>query len=134
MLVLIVEDDPIIGCASAAELEDAGHEVMGPAISAAEADDIVARRRPDLALIDINLEYAGAGVALAWRMKAMGIACIFVSGQVLEARRNCEAALGMLHKPFDLSVLCKTIPIADALKNGREPARPLPPGLELFAA
>lgn len=134
MLILIVEDDPIIGCASAAELEDAGHEVMGPAISAAEADDIVARRRPDLALVDINLEYAGAGVALAWRLKDLGIACIFVSGQALEARRNCEAALGMLHKPFDPAVLGKTIPIADALKNGRAPARPLPPGLELFAA
>lgn len=134
MLVLIVEDDPIIGCASAAELEDAGHEVMGPAISAAEADDIIAQRRPDLALVDINLEYEGAGVALARRLKELGIACIFVSGQALEARRNCDAALGMLHKPFDLSVLGKTIPIADALKNGQTPSRPLPPGLELFAA
>jgi DNA-binding response OmpR family regulator len=134
MLVLIVEDDPIIGCASAAELEDAGHEVMGPALSAAEAEALIAERRPDLALVDINLEYAGAGVVLARRMTALGIACIFVSGQALEARRNCDAALGMLHKPFDLSVLCSAIPIAQALKNGAVPSRPLPPGLELFAA
>jgi DNA-binding response OmpR family regulator len=134
MLVLIVEDDPIIGCASAAELEHAGHEVMGPAISTAEAAALIADRRPDLALVDINLEYPGAGVPLARRMTELGIACIFVSGQVLEARRNCDAALGMLHKPFDLSVLCSAVPIAHEVKNGRAPALPLPPGLELFAA
>ena len=134
MLVLIVEDDPIIGCASAAELEYAGHEVLGPAASTAEAEALIAERRPDLALVDINLEVPGAGVLLARRLKADGIGCIFVSGQALEGRRNCDAALGMLHKPFDLSVLCRAVPIADALQHGQRPTRPLPPGLELFAA
>ncbi|MET0295498.1 MAG: response regulator [Phenylobacterium sp.] len=134
MRILVVEDDPIIACATAAELEDAGHEVVGPACSSLEADALVAGALPDLALVDINLEYAGAGVGLARRLKSQGVACIFVSGQALEARRNCDAALGMLHKPFDMAVLSRAVPVCEAVHAGRAPSMPLPPGLELFAA
>lgn len=131
MLILVVEDDPIIGCAAAAELEDAGHEVLGPALSAEEANVLVARRRPALAFVDINLQKQGEGVELARALRAAGVPSFFVSGQVAEARANQDAAMGLLQKPFNLELLVRSIPVAEAVGAGEEP-RNVPAGLELF--
>jgi DNA-binding response OmpR family regulator len=134
MIILVVEDEPMIACAVAMELQDAGHEVLGPAYTVEEAQDLVAARTPDLAMIDINLAGHDEGIALArWLRKELGVPCYFVSGQVAQARANCDAALGVLPKPFDFKSLIQSIGVAEDLMTGRRP-RTLPRGLELFAS
>lgn len=133
MIILVVEDEPMIACAVAMELQDAGHEVLGPAYTVEEAEQLVAARRPDLAMIDINLAGHDEGIALARRLRAeWGVPCYFVSGQVAQARANCDAALGVLPKPFDFKSLIEAIRVAEDLITGRRP-QALPRGLELFA-
>jgi DNA-binding response OmpR family regulator len=134
MIILVVEDEPMIACAMAMELQDAGHEVLGPAYCVEEAEELVASQIPDLAVVDINLAGHDEGIALARRLRAeWGVPCYFVSGQVAQARANCDAALGVLPKPFEFKALIESIRVAEDLITGRPP-RALPRGLELFAA
>lgn len=132
MLVLVVEDEPMIAASIEWELIDAGFEVLGPALSVDEAVELAQGRRPDLALIDINLAGQDEGVALARDLKRrLGVASVFVTGQVAQARQNCDAALGVLPKPFSFDALVQTVPAALELLQGRRPER-LPRGFEAF--
>lgn len=132
MLVLVVEDEPMIAASIQWELEDAGYDVLGPAAGVSEAEALARQTRPDLAFIDINLAGHDEGVALARELKArLGVPSIFVTGQLAQARQASDAALGVLPKPFNFQSLVQTVPVAQALEQGRRPAR-LPLGLELF--
>jgi DNA-binding NarL/FixJ family response regulator len=46
-------------------LENAGYAVLGPAHTSAEALELARSKRPDVALIDIDLEIPEAGIGLA---------------------------------------------------------------------
>jgi len=134
MRVLLVENDPIIGYNSAAELERAGHDVIGPAATEQEAHDLALSERPDLALVDINLDGDYEGVRLARHfVRDLRLPCLFVSGMASAARANRDAALGVLVKPYDSDALTRSVDVAGSLSRG-EPAAAAPRGLELFAA
>jgi len=134
MLILLVEDDAIVASSAVGELEDAGHEVLGPAYEVDDALRLAAERRPDLALVDINLAGHDEGVDLARRLKReFGVPSLFVSGQLAAARSNQDAALGLLKKPYDPSTLANAVPVAEAVIAGRRPPPPpVPRALELF--
>ena len=132
MLVLVVEDEPVIAASMEWELREAGHQVLGPAASVAEAEALAASSRPDLAFIDINLAGRDEGVELARDLRRrLGVPAIFVTGQINQARQNSDAALGVLPKPFAFEALVDCVPAAAELVCGRPPTRP-PRGLEIF--
>lgn len=54
-LVLVVEDEIFIALDLAATLEEGGYEVLGPAPTVAGALRLLGTRRPDAALLDVNL-------------------------------------------------------------------------------
>jgi DNA-binding response OmpR family regulator len=131
--VLVVEDEPVIAASIEWELMAAGHEVLGPACSVAEAEALAATRVPELALVDINLAGHDEGVELARTLKQRhGVHSLFVSGQAAQARQNSDAALGVLVKPFAFEALVDCVPVAAELIQGRRPAS-TPRGLEIFA-
>ena len=133
MLVLVVEDEPVIAASMEWELMAAGHEVLGPVASAEEAEALAIAHHPDLALVDINLAGHDEGVELARDLKRRyGVPSLFVTGQIVQARQNSDAALGVLVKPFAFEALVACIPVAAELVRGATPAR-LPRGLEVFA-
>jgi CheY-like chemotaxis protein len=102
MVVLVVEDEAIIAYCSAAMLEDAGHAVLGPAHTAAQALQLARKRRPEVALVDIDLEIPGAGIGLAHQLRAhYGTAVVFTTGQHDAAHAHSDAAVAVLTKPFD---------------------------------
>ena len=88
--LLIVEDEILPAMALRDELQDAGYVVMdltkrhGEAIGAAKAC------KPDLALVNIELQGQDTGIDIARDLKAMGIPVLFISGQVSSGavRRN----------------------------------------------
>jgi DNA-binding response OmpR family regulator len=55
MRILIVEDDALVAIVLTDCLDDARHEVVGPATTAAEAVALCEAGVPDLALLDIGL-------------------------------------------------------------------------------
>lgn len=55
MRILIVEDEALIAELIVEHLEEAGHSIIGPAATAEEALALCRHRRPDLAILDIDL-------------------------------------------------------------------------------
>ena len=131
--VLLVEDDVILAMDLAATLTEAGYEVLGPVSTSAEAVEMADALRPDLALVDINLKDGrNAGIDAAREVHSRcGAPCLFLSGQGAEARKNKDAALGLLEKPMSPDAILESIAAIDILIHGKAPPR-LPHGLELF--
>ncbi|HYC01880.1 MAG TPA: response regulator [Azospirillaceae bacterium] len=132
MLILIVEDEPLIGLALEAILIDAGHRVQGVACAAAQALALLEQVRPDLMLVDIDLtDGKGAGLRLAREARdRWGVPVLFVSAQSSRAREGRDFALGFLSKPFNRTALLAGIEAARTVAGGG--AAECPPGLELF--
>lgn len=70
MLILIVEDELIVGWSLAQALRESGHTILGPTASSQEAIELSARHAPQLALVDITLDGQVEGISLARRLKS----------------------------------------------------------------
>lgn len=134
MKILIVEDDPILALMATVTLEDAGHDVVGPAFDEAQARRFAVKPNYDFVLMDINLAGADEGLHLARDfLNQHGIPSLFVSGQLAVARANKEVALGMLRKPYEPQELVDATAVVQALLAGRSVPPPrVPAALELY--
>ncbi|SMH59899.1 response regulator [Azospirillum agricola] len=101
--LLVVEDEQLSAEAVCMAVSDLGHTVCGTAATEAEAVEIAARVRPDVALMDVRLA-GGDGIAAARRLHTdHGIRSIFLSGYAdhgVMARITETYPLGVVHKPF----------------------------------
>lgn len=79
MHVLILEDDVLIALDLAATIEEFGATVAGPAHTAHQAEKIIAARRPDLALLDFQLN-GHTSEAIADHLSGMGVPVVLITG------------------------------------------------------
>ena len=98
--LLIVEDDVLAAITLCDELKDAGYRVLDLTCRHQEALDAARGCRPDLALVNIELQGRDDGIALARDLNLMGIPVLFISGQVSRARSAQTVAIGSLPKPY----------------------------------
>jgi DNA-binding response OmpR family regulator len=135
MIVLIVEDEPLLGLDLKAELESAGHEVVGPAECAEDALALADAHHPHAALVDIDLSRPLEGVSVARDLRSRyDVATLFLSGQRDVAHQNSDAAFGYIAKPYRLDDVIRSIEIAALMAEGAPPpTRAAPRSLELFA-
>jgi CheY-like chemotaxis protein len=99
--VLVVEDSALIAMDLEAILRDAGHTVIGPASSVAEALLLAASDHVDVALLDIDLD-GQLVTPVAETLRARGIPFAFSTG--FERGGAALAAfdgIPVLRKPFD---------------------------------
>ena len=121
--ILIAEDNTMIALMAQMDLEGAGYEVLGPFARNAPSLAAAEAKRPDLALVDIDLAGGDNGVELARRLKAdLGVPSLFVSGQSSLAAANADAALGVLGKPFNSKLLVAAVENALVAAKGEAPA------------
>ena len=135
MRVLIVEDEPLIAWVLADCLEDAGHEVVGPAATMAEALALCegAPSPPDLAVLDINLRDGGSGVDVARALlERWGVRSLFATAQTLGDRRARDVALGRIGKPYAPEAVLRSVEVAREVMDGGRPGA-VPAGLEPFS-
>lgn len=132
MLILVVEDEPICALSTIIELEQAGHQTLGPAASLEEGLELARSGHPTLALVDIDLVHKGDGVELARQLRELHIAAVFVSAQMRTAYDNRALALGYIGKPYNPSELPRTIEVIAAILDGKSPPPPTPRALQLF--
>jgi len=135
MVILIVEDDALNAFMMEQCLVEAGHSIMGPAGTLAEALALIEQRKPDLALIDINLGHSASGLDLARDIRTRwNVPGLFVTGQVDLARAHRADALGLLPKPFTPRTLCGVVSYLQARFSKMERAESVEPParLELF--
>src|SRR3954452_23872347 len=79
-----------------ADLETAGHTVVGLAMTSDEAIDLAARHRPDLVLMDIRLA-EGNGIEAAQAIHSRwAIPSLFATSHVEYSAATCHVALGCL--------------------------------------
>lgn len=120
--ILIVEDEVIIALDIQARLTRLGYEVCGMAHSADEAIQQAARTRPDVVLMDINLNSEASGIQAAAILRArFGIPVVYVTGQSDEATRRKAEATGPVEyvvKPLTKEQLRSAI---DRAIKGRGP-------------
>lgn len=122
--VLIVEDEPLIAEDIAQSLKDMDYEVTGICESAHEAMASIKNTRPDIALLDIQIEGAIDGIMLAGMLKSeFDIPFIFITSNsdsdTIERLTKVNPA-GFLSKPYNEKTLYGTLSIAlskEAEKN-----------------
>jgi DNA-binding response OmpR family regulator len=99
--VLIVESDVLQGLALEDEVSAAGHAVLGPAASVAAARELIARKRPDLALIEVVLDGGALSYALARKLDLRRIPFAFVTAVPPARIRARWQGRAVLRKPYD---------------------------------
>ena len=97
--ILVVEDDALIAMELGERLTDLGYEVVGPAHSIAEAEQLIAGNRPDAALLDANLGGVSS-VPLGVTLNGMGVPVAFCTGyDRIKDLPGALAAAPLLTKP-----------------------------------
>lgn len=113
--VLIVEDDTLVGMGLEAQVTQLGHDLIGRAVTPAEARQLFGEHRPDVVLMDIRLDH-GDGIDLARELLAVRrVAMIIVSAYSepeLIRRAGDAGVYGYLIKPVMLEALSAQIEVA----------------------
>lgn len=132
MVVLIVEDEVLVGMMLSLVLNVAGYRVAGPAGSARDALELAATVEPDIAFVDVNLERDADGIELARMLhQRYGTTCIFLTAQPQRAQAASDAALGVVAKPYNPDGLIEVVEYAAAIRRGVD-RHPIPPRLALL--
>ena len=130
---LVVEDQALLAIELEILLAEAGFEVVGTAMDSANALGLVRARRPDLALLDLNLNdgLTGPRVAATMADEKLGRA-LFVTGQANLLPNDLHGALAVIDKPFELGAMTAGLRYLAALIAGADPP-PDPPRALRFA-
>lgn len=102
--ILIAEDDVLIALDVEETLTEAGHEVIGTAVTEDEAVAMAAEMAPDLVIMDLRLARGSSGEAAARRIRETApVALVFASGNLDPATRARLAEMepvAFLPKPY----------------------------------
>jgi DNA-binding NarL/FixJ family response regulator len=133
--ILIVEDDPLLAetVKSLVELNPR-FQVTGLANDLASAVAAVEQRRPDLALVDLQLANGSSGYAVAARLHDFEVACLFTTAKAPGFAVR-DLAIGCLQKPYREEDLVRALTEAEDILKGRRKLvlrRRLPEPLEIY--
>lgn len=104
-IVLVAEDDALIGMWLAELLTDVGCAVLGPVDSAAAALALLARHRPAAAFLDHVLA-DGTGESVAVALGVMGAPYAFLTG---DPAKFSESSVPVLEKPFETAAVYRVL-------------------------
>ncbi len=134
--ILIVEDEPLFAQTLKHLVElNPLYEVTAVAEDSAAALAAVAARRPDLALIDLQLANGTTGFPVAVKLHELGVLCLFTTGKAPSFPMP-DLAIGCLVKPFSHEDLVRALTMAEDMLRGRQGVqlRPnRPENLRLYA-
>ncbi|WP_371158116.1 response regulator [Jannaschia sp. 2305UL9-9] len=102
--VLIVEDEVLIAMDLEIQIEEAGHSVVGMAVDVDSCQAAARTARPDVVLMDLRLRGGDCGEdAARWLREELDVPCIFLSGNIDEARvarLNSLSPVAIIGKPL----------------------------------
>ncbi|MVA71028.1 response regulator [Agrobacterium vitis] len=105
MDIMIVEDETLLALELEAEVEAAGHTVVGQAMSRAEAIEIIDREKPDFAFVDVHLLDGPTGIEVGRHLTERGIPYVFVTGNLRRIPPDFVGAVGAIEKPYTMNGL-----------------------------
>ncbi|PWC39638.1 response regulator [Azospirillum sp. TSO35-2] len=109
MKILIIEDEVLIAEGIALTLQMAGHEVVGIADDLTSAVSLALEQAPDMAFVDMKLANGSNGLDVARALGAMGITCVFATGNPPNPAQARGLGLGYIVKPFAPRLLVQTV-------------------------
>lgn len=107
--ILVLEDEAIVAMDIAAELQDAGWTVVGPAGSVEMAERHILQERPDAAVLDVNLS-GTTSFDLARRLRADGVDVVFLTGYARSEIPDALADCPVVSKPLNMQMLVTVLP------------------------
>jgi len=114
--ILIVEDEAVVSLDVTRRLEKMGYEVMGRIASGEEALELIEKERPDLVLMDINLQGEMDGIETATKLyKEYNLPVIYLTAYAGEStleRAKESKPYAYILKPFKERELHAAIEIA----------------------
>ena len=129
--ILIVEDEFIVALNLRQIMSNMGFDVIGIAPDAATADQL-AQRKPDIALVDLNLRDGPTGPQIGAKLsQKYGTTVLFLTANASQLRDGVKGTIGVLSKPVDEQAIGTVLDFLVKHRVG-EPASP-PPSLRLFA-
>lgn len=117
--VLVVEDEPLIADDIAGILEKHGYIVTGIVDEASTALEAVAKQRPDVVLLDINIEGDTDGIDLAPQLKVPFVFLTSYYDQATLERARAVKPSGYIVKPFSEKDLIANIELATVRSNDK---------------
>jgi CheY-like chemotaxis protein len=139
--ILVIEDEILIALGLELLAEDAGYEPLGIATTAEDAIEL-ARSRPEVALVDIQLADGPTGIEMARKLAAQGTAVLFTTANLRRIPEDFAGALGVVAKPYTERSVSEALAFmadhvagrAGELPDGLSPAPSLKSGTERPAA
>lgn len=114
--ILIVEDELLIALDAEMALQDAGHDVIGTAMTEDQAVAMAISQKPELMIVDLRLAGGGSGFEAVKRIRhSVDVNIIFASGNLDPAMRALLEELrpvAMLSKPYGSDELVRTVEVA----------------------
>ena len=107
-MILVVEDDAILGLDLKMTLEDAGYRVLGPAMSVSEALKLLNDQHVRGAILDLNLGNERSD-AIADRLQDDGIPYFFLTGHSAEVLHPRHRSKRVVSKPYHHSDLFRCL-------------------------
>lgn len=130
--VLIVEDEALLAMELEALVEEAGHTVVGWAVSSREALALLDTTEADLAFVDVHLADGPTGIEVAERMRAeRGLTVVFLTANPKRLPENLAGAAGVIAKPYSLSGLNAALRYLYEGVRRPPPRQPRPTGFAL---
>lgn len=131
MNILIVEDEALLALELKSELEDAGHLVIGQAMSSGDAISLGEQNQPDFAFVDIQLLDGPTGLTVGRRFAELGIPYVFMTGNLKRIPEDFAGAIGAIEKPYSLNGLQNALKYIEIVVQGgagaEESDDPIPP-------
>lgn len=117
MKVLIVEDEIFVALHLESAIQQLGCEVVGIAPDQATALEL-ARIKPDLAFVDLNLRDGLTGPQIARTLaNQFGTKVLILTANPAQAGENFDGLLGVMSKPWNDAELAQTLREAIDAKN-----------------
>lgn len=130
--VLLVEDEALILMQLEMQLEDAGHRVVGTAMTAGDGVALLRETRPDLVLVDLRLADGSSGLEVARAACGLdGVVCVFITANPGQLPGDLEGAAAVIAKPFSGSALDETLAFLAECVHRPPPALDVPHGMTL---
>jgi DNA-binding response OmpR family regulator len=136
MKILVVEDDVMLADFLEEVLQDIGHNVCAVTGRVEDAVRLIREHRPDVALLDMQLQGGEFGSDVADRLAATGdlagMAILYVSGEIDRVRRQARFGHACLNKPYTMDTLATALQIVRQVADGTPLSYSIPRGLEMI--
>jgi CheY-like chemotaxis protein len=133
--ILVVEDEPLLAKTLKHLIElNPRYEVTALTDDLPSALAAIEERRPDLALVDLQLARGSTGFSVAAKLNEAGVPSLFTTGKAPSFPMP-DLALGCLMKPYSEEDLVRALKTAEDILKGRERLRPSrPENLTIYSA